>query len=130
MDEAVGLPQMAEEEARLDLAEGDADEVGQVHRRGDLLLLGIDGRDPVEAPVGEGHGAHVRLPLPVVVGPDLDVRPGEEVEERRLARLGVAEQGDVHGTSKAGLAGGVKDPERGNGLDVRRVFLYSSASWS
>ncbi len=85
MDEAVGLAEMAEEEARLDLAEGDADEVGQVHRRGDLLLLRVGGGDPVQAEVGQGHGVDVRLPLAVIVGPDGGVGAGDEIEKRRLA---------------------------------------------
>ena len=62
-----------------------------------LLLLGVGGGDPVQARVGQGHGADVRLPLAVIVGPDGGVGAGEEIEKRRLARLGVAEQGDVHG---------------------------------
>ena len=130
VDEAVGLAKVAEEEACLDLAEGDPDEVGQVERSGDLRLLGVGRGDPVQAGIGEGNGAHVRLPLAVVVGPDRGAGAGEEVEQRRLARLGVAEQGHVHGTSKAGLSGGVKASEgTGNVLDVRVVFLYSRSLW-
>ncbi len=108
VDEAVGFAQVAEEEARLDVPEGDADEVGQVERGGDPLFIRVGGGDAVEPRIGQGHGPDVRLPLAVVVGVDGGAGPGQEIEQGRLARPGVAEQGHVHATSKAGLAGGVK----------------------
>ena len=96
MDQTVGLPEMVEERAVLDLAKRDADQVRQVQNGRDLLLFGVHGGDPVEARVGDGAGPDVGLPLAGLVRPRLDVRPGEEVEERRLAGLRVAEQRDIH----------------------------------
>ncbi len=108
VDEAVRPPQMVEEEAGLDLAERYAGQVGQVHRGGHPALVGVGGRQGVQPGVGQRDGPDVGLAPAVVVGRDRGVGAGQEIEERRLAGLGVTEQGDVHGTSKAGLAGGVK----------------------
>jgi hypothetical protein len=43
VDQAIGLPEVAEKEARLDLPEGDADEVGEVQGGGYLFLIGVKG---------------------------------------------------------------------------------------
>jgi len=113
VNEAVGGVQMGEEEAALDFAEGDPDEVREIDVERDLFLVRVQESEPVEPGIRDGAGPQVRLPLSVAVGRHGDVRPGQDVEQRGFPRLRVAEQDDVHGCSKARIPAPVKDGGEG-----------------
>ncbi len=101
VDQAVGLAEDGEERRVLDFAEGNAGQVGQVQTGRDFLLVRSENADAVQALVGQGTGPVGGFALRLLEVVDFFPGAGEQVEQRRLARPGIAENGHVHATSKA-----------------------------